>query len=33
MALIIVRMTVADYGMWKSAFDEVEEVRREYGWL
>jgi quinol monooxygenase YgiN len=32
MALMIVRLTVADYGTWKSAFDEVEEVRREYGW-
>ena len=32
MALMIVRLKVADYGAWKNAFDEVEEVRREYGW-
>ena len=32
MSLIIVRLNVADYGVWKNAFDEVEEVRREYGW-
>jgi quinol monooxygenase YgiN len=29
---MIVKLQVADYGVWKSAFDEVEEVRREYGW-
>lgn len=32
MALMIVKLTVADYGIWKSNFEEVEEVRREYGW-
>ena len=32
MGLMIVKLQVADYGAWKSAFDEVEEVRREYGW-
>lgn len=32
MALMVVKLQVADYGAWKSAFDEVEEVRREYGW-
>ena len=32
MALMIVRLQVADYGAWKKTFDEVEEVRREYGW-
>jgi quinol monooxygenase YgiN len=32
MALMIVRLLVADYEVWKNAFDEVEEVRREYGW-
>jgi quinol monooxygenase YgiN len=32
MAIIIVRLKVADYGAWKNAFNEVEEVRREYGW-
>jgi quinol monooxygenase YgiN len=32
MALMVVRLQVADYEVWKNAFDEVEEVRREYGW-
>lgn len=32
MALMVVRLQVADYEVWKSVFDEVEEVRREYGW-
>jgi len=32
MALVIVRLQVADYEVWKNAFEEVEEVRREYGW-
>lgn len=32
MALMIVRLKVADYEAWKNAFDEVEAVRREYGW-
>jgi quinol monooxygenase YgiN len=31
-ALMIVRLQVAGFEAWKSAFDEVEEVRREYGW-
>lgn len=29
MALMVVRLQVADYVVWKNAFDEVEEVRRE----
>jgi quinol monooxygenase YgiN len=29
---MIVRLQVAGFEAWKSAFDEVEEVRREYGW-
>lgn len=32
MAFMIVKLQVADYEAWKKAFDEVEEVRREYGW-
>jgi hypothetical protein len=32
MALMIVKLQVADYGAWKKAFDEVEGVRRDYGW-
>jgi quinol monooxygenase YgiN len=32
MALMIVKLQVANYEVWKNAFDEVEEVRREYGW-
>jgi len=31
MALMIVRLNVADYEVWKNTFDQVEEVRREYG--
>jgi quinol monooxygenase YgiN len=29
---MVVRLQVADYEVWKNAFDEVDEVRREYGW-
>jgi quinol monooxygenase YgiN len=32
MAVLIVKLQVADYETWKNFFDEVEEVRREYGW-
>jgi quinol monooxygenase YgiN len=32
MALMIVKLRVADFQVWKSTFDEVEGVRREYGW-
>lgn len=32
MALMVVRLQVADYEVWKNAFDEVEAVRRQYGW-
>jgi len=32
MPLMVVRLQVADYEVWKNVFNEVKAVRREYGW-